>query len=154
MALKKSLEKKIVEQSMFDDLDEDVKAQAKAQGMVPNALNAPKEDFSELKKAQIKKIKDNYKPQLEKIERLQKYEELNFERERNRVQRALESTVKYDQNNPNQQQDIQRYQGRLNQIETDYNSNRTKLQQQYNTLKQQQQDEIDQVVNSQDEAQN
>ena len=154
MALKKSLEKKIVEQSMFDDLDEDVKAQARAQGTVPNALNAPQEDFSELKKAQIKKIKDNYKPQLEKIERLQKYEELNFERERNRVQRALESTVKYDQNNPNQQQDIQRYQGRLNQIETDYNSNRTKLQQQYNTLKQQQQDEIDQVVNSQDDAQN
>ena len=78
---------------------------------------------------------------------------MNFERERTRVQRALESTVKYDQNNPNLQQDIQRYQGRLNQIEADYNSNRTKLQQQYNTLKKQQQDEIDKV-NSQDEAQN
>ena len=85
LAMKKALEKKIVEQAMFDDLDEDVKAQARAQGTVPNALNAPQEDFSELKKAQIKKIKDNYKPQLEKIERLQKYEELNFERERTRV---------------------------------------------------------------------
>lgn len=154
LAMKKALEKKIVEQAMFDDLDEDVKAQARAQGTVPNALNAPQEDFSELKKAEIKKIKDNYKPQLEKIERLQKYEELNFERERTRVQRALESTVKYDQNTPNLQQDIQRYQGRLNQIEADYNSNRTKLQQQYNTLKKQQQDEIDKVVNSQDDAQN
>ena len=40
------------------------------------------------------------------------------------------------------------------QLDLSKNSNRTKLQQQYNTLKKQQQDEIDKVVNSQDDAQN
>lgn len=152
--MKKALEKKIVEQAMFDDLDDDVKNQARAQKQADNlSLKAPNEDFTELRKAEIKKIKDNYKPQLDKIERLQKYEDLNYQHERTRIQRALDSTVKYDQNNPNQQQDIQSYQSKLNQIDADYNSNKTKLQQQYNTLKKQQQDEIDKVVNAQKEAQ-